>query len=46
MVGIADEFVEHGAPSLLREKYGLTGAAVAKRAVDVFSLARTALVIQ
>ena len=46
VVGIADEFVEHGAPSLLREKYGLTGAAVAKRAVDVFSLARTALVIQ
>lgn len=46
VVGLPDEFVEHGAPSLLREKYGLSGAAIAKRAVEAFSLSRTPLVIR
>ena len=31
VIGIPDEFVEHGAPSVLREKYGLTGQGIAKR---------------
>ena len=34
MVGIPDEFVEHGTPALLREKYGITGPAIARRAMD------------
>ncbi|HEX9016499.1 MAG TPA: transketolase C-terminal domain-containing protein, partial [Chloroflexota bacterium] len=37
-VGIPDEFMEHGTPALLREKYGLTGAAIASRAVAAFAL--------
>ncbi len=43
MVGLPDEFVEHGTPTLLREKLGLTGAAVAKRAIEAFSLAKASV---
>ena len=35
-VGIPDEFVEHGKPSELRAKYGLTGPGIAGRVVRSF----------
>lgn len=38
VVGIPDAFVEHGQPSLLREKYGLDSAGIARRAMDRFPL--------
>ena len=44
-VGLPDEFVEHGAPALLRGKLGLTGDAIANRAVEAFSLAGSAVAI-
>jgi len=31
LLGLPDSFVEHGAPNILREKYGLTAGAVAER---------------
>jgi len=31
VIGIPDQFVEHGSPSLLRKAYGLTGQAIADR---------------
>jgi 1-deoxy-D-xylulose-5-phosphate synthase len=45
LVGLPDEFVEHGTPALLREKYGLTGAAIARRVAEAFSLTRTTAAI-
>jgi 1-deoxy-D-xylulose-5-phosphate synthase len=38
VIGIPDEFVEHGTPALLREKYGLTGEGIARRALAAFAL--------
>lgn len=36
IIGIPDQFVEHGNPGLLREKYGLTGQGIAKRIARSF----------
>jgi 1-deoxy-D-xylulose-5-phosphate synthase len=36
LMGIADEFVEHGTPGILRQKYGLSGAGIARRAAEAF----------
>lgn len=44
-IGIPDEFVEHGEPSLLREKYGLTGEAIARGAVAAFGLRKVPLAV-
>lgn len=40
VIALPDEFVEHGTPAMLREKYGLTGPGIAARAVEAFALGR------
>lgn len=38
VVGAPDQFLEHGRPELLRQKYGLDGASIARRAIEAFQL--------
>jgi 1-deoxy-D-xylulose-5-phosphate synthase len=33
MIGIPDKFVEHGTPSILREKYGLDANGIARETI-------------
>ncbi|MGI5837628.1 MAG: 1-deoxy-D-xylulose-5-phosphate synthase [Chloroflexota bacterium] len=40
IIGIPDQFVEHGSPKILREKYGLTGQGIAKRIARSFVLSK------
>ena len=43
LVALPDQFIEHGAPDLLREKYGFTGSSIAGRAMEAFGLRRVSL---
>lgn len=45
VLGIPDEFVEHGQPKLLRERYGLDAPGIARRAMQHFSPARAAVIL-
>jgi 1-deoxy-D-xylulose-5-phosphate synthase len=38
VIGVPDEFVEHGTPEILRGKYGLNGPGIARRAEEAFAL--------
>ena len=38
VVGAPDHFLEHGKPELLRQKYGLDAASIARRAIEGFHL--------
>ena len=38
VVGAPDQFLEHGKPELLRQKYGLDAASIARRAIEGFRL--------
>ncbi len=43
-IGLPDLFIEHGAPAILREKYGLTSAALAETAREFLSSSRASKV--
>lgn len=46
VVGIPDEFVEHGHPAILREKYGLDAAGIARRVAGVFASTRAVPMVE
>jgi 1-deoxy-D-xylulose-5-phosphate synthase len=45
-IGIPDEFVEHGAPTILRAKYGLDAKGIADEALTLFAEASSSSLLE